>query len=409
MLLAADAEDISEAVRFVREHNIDLAVRGGGHSCAGTSSSDGGLVIDLSRMRKVTVDTTKKTITAEGGALWADVDEAGAEYDLATVGGTVNHTGIGGLTLGGGYGWLTAKYGLVIDNLVSAVVVLADGRIVTASADSEPELFWAIRGAGHNFGVAVSFTYQAYDQPNKVFAGPLVFTPDKLEDVVDVLNSTLSDPDQNSGLICAVSRPPNAPVPMVIAIIFYNGTQDEAKKRFKALYDLEPVMDEAKPIPYSTVNSLMNGNASHGGRRNLKGVFYSPPLRPAFARTIMNVFTEKILSEPDLAGTALLFECFDMTKACEIPTDETAFANRGRTQNGVLTMRWNNPANDRAHRQWARDLQTLFQTEMDEVVKGNSNSAEVPQYINYAERRFHFLLFTFFCWLSLYAPRHFPC
>ncbi|EAS36048.3 6-hydroxy-D-nicotine oxidase [Coccidioides immitis RS] len=386
VMLATSAEDISKAVRFAQENNIDLAIRGGGHSVSGTSSSDGGLVIDLSLMRKVTVDPAKKTITAQGGALWVDVDTAAAAHNLAMPGGTVNHTGIGGLTLGGGYGWLSAKYGLVIDNLISAKMVLADGRIVTTSATEEPDLFWAIRGAGHNFGVAAEFTYQGYEQVNQVYAGPLIFTVDKLEGVIEALNSTLQNPDENSGAVCAITRPPNAPDISLIVIVFHNGTEEEGKKRFERLFALKPEVIEAKMIPYSEVNTLMNVAAQHGGRRTFKGLFFAPPLSPAFARKIASMVSQKLREETDMGGSVLVLEFFDMRKIIQTKLTDTAFANRGTTLNGVLSLRWENPANDMRYRQWSRDLQMLFKEELDETRKNGITSGEgVPQYINYAE------------------------
>jgi FAD/FMN-containing dehydrogenase len=169
--MPSETGDISTALKWAQEHQVDIAVKCGGHSVSGTSSSHGGLVIDLSRMNKATVDPVNKTVTAQGGATWKEVDESAGEHGLATVGGTVNHTGIGGLTLGGGYGWLSGQYGLTIDNLLSATVVLADGRILTASSAENSDLFWGLRGAGYNFGVVVDFTYRAYDQRSPVFAG----------------------------------------------------------------------------------------------------------------------------------------------------------------------------------------------------------------------------------------------
>lgn len=396
-MLAADAADISQAVRFAAERNLDLAVRGGGHSVAGTSSSDGGLVVDLSRrMRSVTVDQAKKTITAQGGALWSDVDTAAASHGLATVGGTVNHTGIGGLTLGGGYGWLSARYGLVIDNLLAATVVLADGSIVTASEAENRDLFWAIRGAGHNFGVVVDFTYQGHDQTNDVFCGMLAFTPDKLEAIIEVLNSHLQTPDANAGTVCVFSATPASPVPMVLPIICYNGSEDAGRARYADLFALGPVMEDVKMAPYTAVNALMNQAAVHGGRRSFKGLFFSPPLRPAFARQILDAFTEKIEANPEAAASGLILEFFDMRKVCEVPLTSMAFANRSESRNGVLTMRWEDPEKDAEFRGWARDIQMLFKQEMD--AHGSQKSGSVPQYINYAERKFHFtLLYGVFC------------
>ncbi|KAF3481869.1 uncharacterized protein GIQ15_04628 [Arthroderma uncinatum] len=386
VLLAANAEDISQAVRLAQQNNVDLAVRGGGHSVAGASSSDGGLVIDLSRMRKVTVDEEHKTITAQGGCLWADVDEAGGKHGLATVGGTVNHTGVGGLTLGGGYGLLTPKYGLVVDNLLSATMVLADGRIVKTSATEEPDLFWAVRGAGHNFGVAVEFTYQAYDQVDQVFAGILGFQPEKLEAIIGVLNDGLDHPDEDSTAVCVLTTQPTNATPMVCTVLFHRGPEKSGREAFKGLYSLDPIMDHVKMIPYPTVNSLANPMATHGGRRNIQGLFFSHPMRPAFARSVMDMYTEKMAADPGMMGTAVLLEFFDMRKCASVPMEATACSNRGMTLNGILSSRWCDEASDAANRQWGRDMQQLFIKEMER--KPAQLTDEVPMYINYSSRKF---------------------
>jgi FAD/FMN-containing dehydrogenase len=149
-----DTEEVSETVKYAVEGNIPFVVVSGGHATSGSSSSDGGMVIDLRRINHVHVDRAQKTVSFGGGCKWRDIDEACAKHGLATVGGTVNHTGVGGFILGGGFGWLTSKYGLTIDNLISAEVVLADGSIVIASEKDNPDLFWALRGAGQNFGAS---------------------------------------------------------------------------------------------------------------------------------------------------------------------------------------------------------------------------------------------------------------
>ncbi|KAF4214574.1 hypothetical protein CNMCM6805_008380 [Aspergillus fumigatiaffinis] len=380
VVMPTDAEDVRAALLWAQEHHIDLAVKGGGHSVAGTSSSDGGLVIDLSLMKSVSVDPAAKTVTVGGGATWKEVDEAAAEHGLAAVGGTVNHTGVGGLTLGGGYGWLSGQYGLSIDNLLSATVVLANGQIVTASATENADLFWGLRGAGYNFGVVTSFTYQAHEQPNPVYSGLLAFPPDKVEQVIEQLNLTLENPDPRGGAICIFAQPPGAPVPMANVIIFYNGTQEQGEKRFAGLLALDPVVNTTTMIPYSQLNSLQNPMATYGGRKSFKGVFFHPPLAPAFARSMLADFTARLQAEPDLAASALLLEFYDMRAICAVPREATAFASRSSTQNGLILLRWTDARKDGEHRAWAREMQARWKAELDTRVQEG-----VPQYINYAE------------------------
>jgi FAD/FMN-containing dehydrogenase len=158
----AGVSDVINSVNFARNNNLLVSVRGGSHSAAGNATCDGGIVIDLSRMKGIWVDPVKQTVRAQGGALWKDLDRETQAFGLATPGGTVNDTGIAGLTLGGGLGWLTGKYGLSCDNLVSADVVTADGRFLTASATENPDLFWGLRGGSGNFGIVTSFEFRLH-------------------------------------------------------------------------------------------------------------------------------------------------------------------------------------------------------------------------------------------------------
>ncbi|KAL5333802.1 hypothetical protein BJX70DRAFT_45546 [Aspergillus crustosus] len=376
--------DIVSALTWSQQHNLDLAIKCGGHSVSGTSSSAGGLVIDLSLFNTVSVNEENKTITVAGGATWKDVDEKAAEYGLAAVGGTVNHTGVGGLTLGGGYGWLSGLYGLTIDNLLEARVVLADGSIVTASESSHEDLFWALRGAGYNFGIVTSFTFQAHDQPNPVYAGIIAFPPPQVKDVISTLNTLYVDNlDPRAGSICIFAQPPGAPVPMVNVIIFYNGSESEGRAYFAPLFNLGPVVDMTSSIPYSTVNALQNPMATYGDRKSFKGVFFNPPLSPAFAEQILAEFSAKLASEPDLMQSALLFEFYDMTKIVSVPRAASAFASRGWTQNGVITLRWSDSSKDLEHRAWAREMQEKWKGNLESG--GEIQERGVPQYINYAE------------------------
>ncbi|KAL1979884.1 hypothetical protein VTN96DRAFT_5018 [Rasamsonia emersonii] len=382
--LPQTAEEVSKLVSFASKHQLEIAVKGGGHSTGGTSASEGGLVIDLAKMRQVTVDPEKKIIVAQGGALWGDVDDAAAQHGLATVGGTVSHTGIGGLTLGGGFGWLSGLYGSVIDNLVGAKVVVADGRILDASNSENQDLFWAIRGAGHNFGVTVEFRYQAYEQSRPVYGGTLVFTPDKLNSIIETLNERHRNPDPRGAFHCVFAKSPGAPGPVVIVVLFFNGDEDAAKKYYASVLDLGPVAANLASMPYPQMNRLLNDMAHPGGRKALKGATFSPPIRTEFAQWLWEEFTTKISQEPDLEKTFLSIEFYDMTKAAAVPVEATAFPTRGIYQAGILGLSWTDPTKDEQFRAWGRHLQAKCREEIRQTVV-QPKSGAILEYANYSE------------------------
>ncbi|KAL8964021.1 MAG: hypothetical protein Q9183_004767 [Haloplaca sp. 2 TL-2023] len=366
ILLAASNHDISATLRFAQSHGIDFAVCGGGHSTSGASSSSGGIVIDLSPMRSVAVDPTSMAITAQGGCLWVDVDEAAGAHGLATVGGTINHTGVGGLTLGGGYGWLSGQYGLTIDNLFSVDMVLADGRLVTCSPTENEHLFWAVRGAGQSFGVATSFTYRAYHQPNHVFAGSLVFTPDKVTAVVHFANGC---PEAGKGqaacvLVFAVAPPPIRQ-PTVIAAVFFNGSENNARSFFQPLLDLDPVVNDTKMMPYSALNSMLNPMAPHGGRKSIKGACFLLPMQAGFATSLFQQFSVFVKANPDASRSLIVMEFYYPDKICETSNRAMAFANRDFYQTVMVQPVWSEESNDQRCRQWARDMTALLQKELE--------------------------------------------
>ncbi|XHG01890.1 hypothetical protein AWENTII_005259 [Aspergillus wentii] len=317
-------------------------------------------------MRNVTVDPVNQTLVVQGGALWADVDKAAGEHGLATVGGVVNHTGVGGLTLGGGYGWLTGQYGLVIDNLLAVKIALADGRILTASDTENSDLFWAIRGAGHNFGVVTEFTLQAYELKDPVYAGLLGFTPDKLEQVMEFASTlTENSLDGRSGIYCFLGTPPGASEQTIMTEIVSNTSEEEGKRRYAPLFDLNPVMNTVSMIPYHQVNGLLNDIASHGGRKSMKGFSYTSPVRPEFARTVLGELSYIVKCDPDMIKSFVVFENVQVDKVASIPRHATAFANRGHARNGGVWMWWSDPKNDDKARQHARYLKDLITEEIE--------------------------------------------
>ncbi len=263
----ADVADVIQTVLFARDKNLLVAVRGGGHNGGGLGTCDGGLVIDLSRMRGRHVDPAARTMRVEGGCTWSDVDHAGHAFGMTTPAGTVSTTGVGGLTLGGGIGHLTRRYGLTIDNLLAVDVVLADGRFVTASAGENQDLYWAVRGGGGNFGVVTSFLFRLH--PVKIVqAGPTFWPLDQAADVLRFYGQFISAaPDEVGGFFAFLTVPP---VPMfpehlhlkkVCGVVWcYAGSEEAAGKALEPMRQFgKPVFDHVGPMPFPVLQSLFDG------------------------------------------------------------------------------------------------------------------------------------------------------
>ncbi|KAF8883993.1 hypothetical protein BD779DRAFT_1674299 [Infundibulicybe gibba] len=220
-----DAEDVSLALKHAQVHGIPISIRGGGHSAAGASSVEDGIVIDLSRhLAGVRVDAEKKLVYVSGGALWESVDKASIEHGLATVAGTVNHTGVGGLTLGGGYGFLSGQHGLVLDNMVQATLVTADQKIRTVNSGENADLYWGIRGAGSNFGVVTEFVLQLHPQRRTVFAGMAMYPAAALAQIMAVMTAWWDKGlDEREALFQCLTKGPDGN-PVIMLTFFWNGS-----------------------------------------------------------------------------------------------------------------------------------------------------------------------------------------
>lgn len=332
-ILPTTSEEVSIAVKYATEHQLDLAVKGGGHSTAGASSTNGGVLINLSNMRNVHVDPEKQLLHVQGGALWSDVDSAAWNHGLATVGGTVSDTGVGGLTLGGGYGHLTGSHGLVIDNTVGATVVLADGTIAEASKTTNPDLFWGLLGAGQNFGVTTKFIFQAFPQ-NEIFTGMMLFPPipETIQKVVAACNDLYTVRDTPSGprtkiggkgmtLLALAKPPPAGGATLLLCIFSYNGSEEDGKRAFNAFYDAGPIENTLAMHPYPKVNNLVP--AVQGARSSMKGASFLLPIRPEFVMTLMSEFDSFASSNPDAQTSLVAFELYDAVKTTELENGTT--------------------------------------------------------------------------------------
>jgi FAD/FMN-containing dehydrogenase len=269
----AGADDVVEAVRFARRHDLEVSVRGGGHSIAGLSVVDDGLMIDLSLMKAIRVDPQARTAVAAAGVLWGELDRATQPHGLATTGGIISHTGIAGLTLGGGLGHLMRKYGLTVDNLLAVDLVTADGELRHVDADTDPALFWGLRGGGGNFGIATHFEYRLHPVGPMVLGGPLFWPLEQAPDVLRAVREIAPTAPDELGLTIAIVPAPPAPFvppewfgrPTLSVILAWAGEPAEGQSATASLRRVgQPIVDAVRPIPYLALQSMLDGGAPHG-------------------------------------------------------------------------------------------------------------------------------------------------
>jgi len=276
-------EDVVATVRHAREAGGDLSVRGGSHSVPGFGTNDGGVVIDLSGMRTTRVDAEKQVAHADGGCTWGDFNDATHEHKLATTGGIISTTGVGGLTLGGGIGYLSRKYGLSLDNLVSAEVVTADGETVTASADEHGDLFWALRGGGGNFGVVTRFDLTVHPL-DEIVAAAFFFPIDRVRDVLEFYRVFVDKAPEELGMFPAFQIAPPLPFipeaevgkPFIAMVSCWAGPTDQAEQQLAPIRDVAPIVAEmVAPMPYPAINALFDDLVPRGLQHYWKTAFAS--------------------------------------------------------------------------------------------------------------------------------------
>ncbi len=255
-----NAADVAAAIRFARDSGLDVTVRGGGHNVAGRCIADGAVMIDLAEMKNAVVDPEAMTVRAEGGLTWAELNAANAEHGLAVTGGAVSTTGIAGLTLGGGLGWLMSKYGLAADNVLAVELVTADGEILDVTADSHPDLFWALCGGGGNFGVATTFTFRLHPLET-VVGGLIAHTIDNAGDMLRFYRDALADcPDDLSVFAGLVYAPDGSGTPLAVMVVCHTGTAEEAER------DLAPFKEWGSPAMVEVGTDALPGH-EHAARR----------------------------------------------------------------------------------------------------------------------------------------------
>jgi FAD/FMN-containing dehydrogenase len=337
--------DVVAAVNYARDNNLVLAVRGGGHSAAGLSMCDDGLVVDLSGMRGVTVDPAKRIARVQGGALWRDLDAATHPHGLATTGGLISTTGVGGLTLGGGLGWLMRKHGLACDNVVGVEIVTADGQVRRADATENADLFWAVRGGGGNFGVVTTLEFRLHPMTT-LYGGMLVFPGPRAPEVLrlyrDVAMSASDDFTVFAGLM---TSPDGHPITAIFTA--FNGKTSDAEAAVKPFRDLGPVADQVGVMPYPALQSMLDDGFPSGLHVYWRSDFLKS-LPDAAIDTLVERHTA--ITSP---LSALLIEQFGGAVA-RVPASETAFAQRDAMFNLAIISRWADAATADTHTEWAR-------------------------------------------------------
>jgi len=356
-----DVGDVVAAVGFAREHGLPLAIRGGGHNGAGLGSVDDGLMVDLSPMRGIHVDPAARTARVAGGCTWGDVDHATHAYGLATPSGIISTTGVGGLTLGGGLGHLTRRFGLSIDNLLAVDMVLADGQLVTASADEHPDLFWAVRGGGGNFGVVTSFLFRLHPL-STVVGGPTLWELDQAEEVMRWYRTFISEaPEELNGWFAFLTVPPAPPFPehlhmkkMCGVVWCYTGPEESADEVFAPVAAFgPPALHGVHPMPYPMLQGAFDGLYPPGDQWYWKADFVRELSDEAIA-----IHLEHAGALPTMQATMHLYPINGA--AHRIGRNDTAWSYRDATWGMVIAGVDHDPANAARITGWARDYWTAL-------------------------------------------------
>jgi hypothetical protein len=352
----ADVADVVAAVTFARDHDLLLAVRGGGHNAGGLGVCNDGLVVDLSRLRGIRVDPNERTVRVEGGCTWGDVDHATHAFGLATPSGFISTTGVGGLTLGGGIGYLTRKYGLTIDNLLGADVVLADGRFVTTSAAENADLFWAIRGGGGNFGVVTSFVFRCHPV-DQVIGGPTFWTLDQAPEVMRWYREFITEaPEDLNGFFAFLTVPPSPMFPEALhlqkmcgVVWCYTGPAEKADAVFAPVKAFgPPTLFGVQQLPFPALQSVFDA-------------LYPPGLEWYWRADFVNELSDAAIGEhlshaKDMPTPQSTMHLYPMSgKAHEVGNDDTAFNHRDANWAEVIVGVDPDPANRDRITGWTKD------------------------------------------------------
>lgn len=346
--------DIVDAVRFARHEGLEIAVRGGGHNVAGNAVCDHGIMIDLATMKGAIVDPLTRRIRCQGGVTWGEFNRETQIHGLASTGGAVSSTGVSGLTLGGGLGWLMGKYGLALDNLISAEMVLASGDVVMTSAENEPDLFWAIRGGGGNFGVAASFEFQVYPVGPTVIGGVVVHSFSDAREVLRYYRELTADVPDELTVFCGLRFAPDGS-PIAAMLLCHCGPVAEAEAAVAPIRQFgSPIDDTVGPVSYSELNTMLDEGFPKGAMNYWKSNMLSGLTDDAID-TMVTQF-----EQCPSTMSVLLLEHLHGAVTRVSPT-ETAFAHRDPGYNLLVISEWLEPGENEKNIAWTKDTYTAME------------------------------------------------
>lgn len=348
--------DVVGAINLARKLGLEVAVRGGGHNVAGRAIIDGGLVIDLTRMKGIHVDPKSRTVRAQGGVIWGELNRETQLHGLALTGGVISSTGIAGLTLGGGLGWLMGKYGLALDNLLSVELVTAEGKVVRTSKDEEPDLFWAVRGGGGNFGVAISFEYQLHTVGPTVTAGLIAHSFDQARDLLRFFrDTTASLPDEHTIIGTVTHAPDGSGMKLAAMATCHCGSLIDGEKAMLPLKQFgSPVIDGLGAMDYCQLNKMLDDAYPRGAFNYWKSSFLAQ-----LSDDAIDTMIESFKRCPTPMGQLLLEHVHGA--ATRIGVRDTAFPHRADGYNFLVLSQWTDTTKADACIAWARETYAEMQ------------------------------------------------
>ncbi len=354
-----NSEDIIQSIRFAKRCELIVSVRAGGHNVAGNAVCEDGLMIDLSKMKTIHIDPVIEIAIVEPGVLWAEFDTSAQQHGLATTGGTVSDTGVAGLTLGGGIGWLMGKHGISCDNVLAAEIITANGELLNVDSDNHADLFWAIRGGGGNFGIVSKFKFRLHKVGPNVVGGMILYPMDQAKAVMQFYRDyARKAPDELMAYSGFIATPDGLPVTMILPA--WMGPVEEAEKYLAPLRSFgSPIADLITEMPYTALQSILDAAAPSGIRRYWKSGYFTD-----LPDALLDIFIRNVSSRPSPLTPVLFFHI--RGAASKVRPDATAFAHREDQWDSDIISQWTDAADDNVNIEWTRS----FWREIEPFTKG---------------------------------------